>query len=334
MPVNRPGIKDVAKLAGVSVGTVSNVINDVPTVTPEMIERVNAAIAQIGYVRNAAAKTLRSGIASAVGVLVLDLNNPFFMEAAEGVTDRLSRTGSFMLLASTQASGEKEAELLTLLESHAVRGVLLSPSSASLAAAEEIVRRGTPVVLFDSIATPATMSSVSVDDASGAALAVQHLLGLGHRRIAFLNGPHEVRQSQQRKQGVDAAVAKWAGRETRLLTHNLDAFTIRAGSAGMTMLLADESRRPTAVFCANDLIAIGASMTAREHGLRIPDDLSIVGFDDIALASQLSVPLTTVRQPMFQLGWRAADLLLADASVRHETFLPELRVRKSTAPPR
>ncbi len=331
--MNRPGIKDVAKLAGVSVGTVSNVINNVPTVTPERIERVNAAIAQVGYVRNAAAKTLRRGVASAVGVLVLDLNNPFFMEAAEGVTDCLSQTESFMLLASTQASVEKEAELLTLLESHAVRGVLLSPAGASLAAAEEIVQRGTPVVLFDSIATPPTMSSVSVDDASGAALAMQHLLGLGHRRIAFLNGPEDVHQSQQRKRGVDTAIARWSGKEAQLITHNLDSYTIRAGAAGMTKLLAEQHPRPTAIFCANDLIAIGASMTAREQGLRIPDDLSIVGFDDIALASQLSVPLTTVHQPMFQLGWRAANLLLEGAIVRHETFSPELRVRRSTAPP-
>lgn len=331
----RPGIKDVAARAGVSVGTVSNVLNDLPTVTPELSARVNSAIDELGYVRNAAAKTLRSGVAPAVGVIVLDITNPFFMEAARGMAERMSESGCFMLLSSAQASINREEELLHIFESHAVRGILFSPSGTRFDAAEDIVARGTPVVLFDSTAAPETMSSVSVDDATGAAIAIRHLLGLGHRRIAFLNGPSSTQQAQNRQSGVAAAIAEAPGGSATVTVHELAGFTITEGQRGMTEILDAGAPLPTAVFCANDLIATGASLTIHERGLSIPGDISIMGFDDIPLAAQLSIPLSTVRQPMFELGWRAADLLLNDTQeIVHQSFAPELRARESTAAPR
>ncbi|QPK81252.1 LacI family DNA-binding transcriptional regulator [Schaalia sp. ZJ405] len=364
-----PSVKDVALTAGVSVGTVSNVINGRGTVGQDVRQRVNDAIRTLGYVPNPTAQALRRGVSPLVGVAVFDLTNPFFMEAAAGMERRLHEAGCVMSLASTHADPQSEATLLRALAGQAVRGILLTPADSDLEVAHELVRRGLPVVLFDSPDTPADMSAISIDDRAGATLAIEHLLGLGHRRIVFLNGPSNVRQARQRLLGVEDAVHHWTKRlngsgEESVSLEVLEAedFTARASRACMYDLLekhtiplidpnspsaqTETSSRqdplpadfPTAIFCANDLLAFGAISVLKEAHIRIPADVSIVGFDDIALAAQLSVPLTTVRQPMEELGEEAADLLLRAATDRespvvHRKFFPHLVVRKSTAPP-
>lgn len=355
-PPKPPGVKDVARLAGVSVGTVSNVLNAHSSVTPETREKVEQAVRELGYVRNPAARALRSGVSPMVGVAVLDIANPFFTEAAAGMERRLGRDGCVMLLSSTHADAEEEASLLRTLEGQGVRGILLTPTDSDLSVAQEIVERGTPVILFDSTATPAQMSSISVDDHAGAVLAVKHLLDLGHRHLAFLNGPRRVRQARDRAAGV-AHACEEAAHDVDLQVVELPDFTAVEGRRATEALLAGAglgARRrsappsppaspspplratfPTAIFCANDLIAFGALIALRDAGIRVPQDVSLVGFDDITIAAQTSVPLTTVRQPMAELGWAAADMLLNPSSgVRHEKFFPELVVRASTGEPR
>ncbi|MGO1858756.1 substrate-binding domain-containing protein, partial [Ancrocorticia populi] len=246
---------------------------------------------------------------------------------------------------------DNEAHLLRSFAAQRVRGVLLTPTDSSLTTAHEIVRQGIPVVLFDSPATPPNMSSVSVNDQKGAELAIEHLLSLGHHRILFLNGPSHVRQAQDRHLGVNRAI-KLASQNLQhtispieLTEISLASFTANAARSELQELIVGSKLQvgrptqlaPTAIFCANDLIAIGAMTALQASGIRIPEDVSLVGFDDISLAQQTSVSLTTVRQPMKELGWAAADLLLnsqnpsAPKNIEHKSFTPEVIVRDSTA---
>lgn len=354
----RPRVKDVARLAGVSVGTVSNVVNGRESVGVDVRLRVEAAIEELGFVRNASAKALRTGTLPLVGVAVLDITNPFFMEAAAGMERRLDQEGCVMALSSTRSDAAEEARLLRTLAAQGVRGILLTPTDAGLSVARVIVRQGIPVVLFDSTATPADMSSISVDDRAGATIAIDHLRSLGHRRIAFINGPSHVRQATARRAGVETAVERFVG-EVRLDVYELESFTAGAGRDAVRMMLTDAGIPapkgtdgigahtgplapptlpgdfPTAIFCANDLLAFGAMTALRDAGVRIPQDISLVGFDDVSMAQQMSVPLTTIHQPMADLGWNAADMLFSDpARIRHLEFPPSLVVRESTAAPR
>ena len=342
-PRKAPGVKDVAALAGVSVGSVSNVINRRESVRPDVRERVEAAIAQLGYKPNPTAQALRRGTSPLVGVAVFDLTNPFFMEAAAAMERVLSREGYIMTLSSTHASVREERDLLEALGRQAVRGVLLTPADSSHEAATRLVEEGTPVVLFDAADAPEGLPSVSIDDRAGAALAIEHLLALGHQRICFLNGPADMRQSVQRLAGVRDAIEHWqrlTGSDSiRLSVRNAEAYTAQAGYAATEE--AAEARAasegaPTAVFCANDLLAVGVMSALRVAGVSIPDDVSVIGFDDIPLAAQMPVPLTTIRQPMDELGAAAAELLLSgpDAPTQHQTFSPVLTIRESTAKPR
>ncbi len=352
-----PSVKDVARLAEVSVGTVSNVLNGRSSVRPDIRERVEMAIADLSYVPNPTAQALRTGISPLVGVAVLDLANPFFMEAATGMERRLYQDGCIMALSSTHSDVEEEARLLRALAGQGVRGILLTPTDSSLEVALEVVSRGVPVVLFDSPATPKEMSSICVDDRAGAALAAQHLLSLGHRHIALLNGPRRVRQARDRLAGVEKAMEE-VGRRKDLTVYEFDAFTAEAGRSGVRAMLAGAGvlvpggaadppaahalipptlppAFPTAFLCTNDLIAFGAMTALRDAGVRVPEDVSLIGFDDVPVASQMSVPLTTIRQPMAELGWASADILLRNPdNVQHQRFYPELVTRSSTAGPR
>lgn len=363
-----PGVKDVAALAGVSVGSVSNVINGRGTVRDDVRQRVEDAIAALGYVPNPTAQALRKGISPLVGVTVFDLTNPFFMEAAAGMEQRLREDGCVMSLASTNSDINTEATVLRALAGQAVRGILLTPADSDLDVAHELVKRGVPIVLFDSPDTPDDMSAISIDDRAGASLAIEHLLSLGHRRLLFVNGPSSVRQSRQRLLGVQDAIHQWRSRPDYdaesspivLDVAEVTDYTAEAGRAHMRAILADAGVNaadprnsdaapaspppaslpadfPTAVFCANDLLAFGVMSTLRDARISIPRDISLVGFDDIALAAQMPIPLTTIRQPMRELGREAADLLLAsssrEASIVHRKFYPNLVVRQSTDSP-
>lgn len=331
----RPSVRDVAATAGVSVGTVSHVLNHPDRVAESTRKRVQAAIAELGFVRSETARHLRGGTSSLVGVVVLDISNPFFTEAARGIEDRLREDGCVPMLCSSDGELEREAEIMRLLAAQQVRGVIVTPGPSTAENLQILTERSVPVVLMDAPATSADISAVSSDDVAGARAALTHLLELGHRRIGFINGPAGIRQCADRRQGVLEAIRE-AGLDAEqiLVEYSATDFSADQGAAGaQTLLDADAAARPTALFCVNDQAAIGAMREIRRRGLSIPQDVAIVGYDDISVAAELITPLTSVRQPMRDLGATAAELLLTndDATGRQITFTPELVVRESTA---
>ncbi|WP_136313173.1 LacI family DNA-binding transcriptional regulator [Actinomyces procaprae] len=332
----RPSVRDVAERAGVSVGTVSHVLNHPERVAQPTIDRVRAAIDELGFVRSEAARRLRHGGSSLVGVLVHDISNPFFTEAARGIEDRLREDGRVPMLGSTDSDPERERELMSLLAGMDVHGMIVTPSASTLDNLAVLAGRGIRVVLMDHPPISAELSTVSGDDVAGARAAAAHLIELGHRRIGFVNGPLTVRQAVDRRDGVIAALVE-AGLDPAEALAEIEAvsggqgFTADAGAVGAAALLG-AAPAPTALLCANDQLAIGAMREVRRRGLSIPDDVAIVGYDDVSVAAELITPLTSVRQPMREMGAAAADLLLAKGGdVQHIVFPPELIVRESTA---
>ena len=331
-----PSVRDVAERAGVSVGTVSHALNHPERVADSTLERVRAAIAELGFVRSETARRLRHGGSSLVGVLVHDISNPFFTEAARGIEDRLREDNRVPMLGSTDSDPDRERELMSLLAGLDVRGVIVTPSTSTLDNLAVLAGRGIRIVLMDHPPISEELPTVSGDDVAGARAAVAHLVEFGHRRIGFVNGPLSVRQSIDRRDGVLAALSE-AGLDPAEVLREVEAasggqgYTADAGAVGAAELLR-AAPPPSALFCANDQLAIGAMREIRRRGLAIPDDVAIVGYDDVDIASELITPLTSVHVPMRDIGRAAADLLLADGSqVRHVSFAPELVVRASTA---
>ncbi|MGS2586041.1 LacI family DNA-binding transcriptional regulator [Streptomyces hebeiensis] len=330
------GIKDVAGAAGVSVGTVSNVINRPETVTAETRRRVLTAIDRLGYVRSESARQLRAGRSRILAMLVLDMANPFFVAVASGAERSARAAGLGVMLCDSAESPAEEAAYLTMFSEQQVRGVLVTPADMSGGNLDALRRHGIPFVLVDRIVPSAHGCSVSVDDVAGGALAVRHLLGRGHRDIAYVSGPMHLAQCRNRREGAELALAE-AGLPPGALRHVEAArLDVAAGRDAGARLLGMASR-PGAVFCANDLLALGVLQTFYHAGVRVPEDVALAGYDDIEFASAAAVPLTSVRQPAFRLGAAAADLLIeetGDAAHAHEhrriVLQPELVVRGST----
>ncbi|PZF82085.1 LacI family DNA-binding transcriptional regulator [Jiangella anatolica] len=328
-----PNIREVALLAGVSVGTVSNVLNRPELVAEPTRDRVNAAIAELGFVRNDSARQLRVGRSRTLGLVVLDVANPFFTDVARGVEDTANQHGLAVILCNTDEDPAKEASHLDLLAEMRVQGVLINPidTDGRLTALRE---RGIPVVLFDRLGDPALECSVAVDDTLGGRLAATHLIESGHRSILFVGGPRSLRQVQERYEGAAEVVAADGSAELTVLPTT--ALNVAAGrAAGDQIAARGRDTLPSAVFCANDLLALGVLQALTHAGLRVPGDVAIVGYDDIDFAAAAAVPLSSVRQPRQQLGRTAAELLLAETTEddhehRQVVFEPELVVRESS----
>lgn len=329
-------IRDVADRAGVSVGTVSNVLNRPDRVSPAALARVHQAIDELGYVRNDAARQLRAGRSSSVGLVVMDARNPFFTDIARGAEDAAAEHGVAVLLGDSDEKPEREAAYLDLFEEQRVRGVLVSPLGDIGERVQRLRRRGTPVVLVDRGAADASVSSVSVDDVAGGRLAVDHLLGIGRRRIAFVGGPLALRQMADRLDGAHAAVAAVPG--ARLEVLSAAGPSVHEGRRiGEQLAARGPSERPDAVFAANDLLAVGLLQALVMRGAaRVPDDIALIGYDDIDFASATIVPLSSIRQPSRLIGQTALGILLEEAddpalAPRQVVFQPELVVRESSA---
>ena len=329
-------IRDVAERAGVSVGTVSNVLNRPDAVGASTRDRVLAAIEALGFVRNESARHLRAGRSRTIGLVVLDIANPFFTDVARGVEDVANAQGLSVILCNTDDEPDKQAAHLDALAEQRVQGVLITPTAEPSPQLESLRRRGVPVVLVDRRAPDTGQCSVAVDDHLGGRLAGEHLLERGHRRIAFIGGVSGLPQVQERLDGVRAAVRAVRGSDDDLTVISPESLTVAGGlEAAARIVGIPAARRPTAVVCANDLLALGVLQGAVRHGVRVPDDLAIVGYDDIDFAAAAAVPLTSVRKPRLELGRRATELLLAEArgdGHRHEqqVFGPMLVVRESS----
>ncbi|MGC3954370.1 MAG: LacI family DNA-binding transcriptional regulator [Propionicimonas sp.] len=330
MSKERASVKDVAELAGVSVGTVSNVLNRPETVSERTRVKVEAAMAELRFLRNASARQLRAGVSTTVGAVLLDLGNPFYTEIARGIEDRLTVDGLTLMLCSSDEDAEREAGFLRQFAEHGVRGMLVTPMSATAERLLELRDLGIPSVLID--ATDDKLPTVRVDHVSGGRQAVAHLLDRGHRRILFLGDDEHLQQARHRLRGaVEAVTAAGLSPADILLSRSLTSLDAAAGEAAIVAALAADGPPPTAVFCINDMVALGVLRALRRRGIEAPDDLAIVGYDDLYWAGELATPLSSVRQPMRQLGWAAADLLLSNAEPgASRVFEPELVIRASS----
>ncbi|GAB3140291.1 LacI family DNA-binding transcriptional regulator [Marisediminicola antarctica] len=332
-----PSIRDVAAHAGVSVGTVSNVLNRPAKVSGPASERVLAAIKELGFVRNDAARQLRAGRSKTIGLIVLDVRNPFFTDLARGAEDQAATAGLSVILGNSDEDPDRESTYLDLFEEQRVLGVLVSPFGNVTERLERLRERGTPAVLVDRSADGSGFSSVSVDDVAGGRLAVEHLLAQGRRRIAFIGGPFEIRQVEDRHSGAERAVERHPGVSLEVV--EVRALSVIAGrAAGEAIAARRPEDRPDAIFAANDLIAMGvlqALLMRGGAGITVPDDIAIVGYDDIDFASAAVVPLSSIRQPSALIGQTAVEILLEEAENpssprRQVVFQPELIVREST----
>lgn len=332
-----PGMRQVAAHAGVSVATVSKVLNQ-PDSVPELTRRrVNASIRRLGYVRNESARQLRAGRSRMVGLVVLDVSNPFFTDLARGVEDVASRNGLVVILCNSDNEERKQDRYLGLLEGHRVGGVLLSPVADAGTTLVRLRERGIPVVLIGGRAPTVAHCSVAVDDVLGGERAVSHLLTIGHKRVAYVAGPMTVRQVADRYNGALRALRRAGRPPADLLLIHADGLNVAAGrQAGAIIAAMPAAARPTGVFCTNDLMALGLLQEMTRNRIQVPEDVSIVGYDDIDFAAAAAVPLTSMRQPRYQLGHTAAQLLLEEAALgaehqhREVIFEPDLVIREST----
>ena len=328
-------IRDVAARAGVSVGTVSNAINRPDKVTPAVLQRVEIAIRDLGYVRNDAARQLRAGRSNTIAFAVLDVRNPFFTDVARGAESEAASAGMSVILGNSDEQEDREAAYLDLFEQQRVHGILISPYRDIGPRLAALRAKGTPVVLVDRMSKDLSISSVSVDDVAGARLAVEHLLAQGRRRVAYVGGPTEIRQVADRLKGARAAIAAHNG--AKLETLSLNGLTVQEGRrVGEEIAIRRPEARPDAIFAANDLVATGLLQgLVMRSAVRVPDDIALVGYDDIDFASAAVVPITSVRQPSDLIGRTAVRILLDEAAdphlaARQIVFQPELVIRESS----
>src|SRR3954465_2831769 len=343
-------IRDVAVAAGVSVGTVSNVLNRPDAVSTATRERVQAAITALGFMRNESARHLRAGRSRTIGLVVLDIANPFFTDVARGVEEVAGAAGLAGMLCNSDDQPGKEAAHLDVLTEQRVQGVLISPTAELSGHLAALRSRGTPVVLLDRRAAGPDQRAVAVEDALGGPgqgavpvddvlggrLAADSLLERGHRRIAFIGGSSGLPQVQERHDGVEQAVLEACGSDDALTVFSPEKLTVAAGREAAERIIGmPAARRPTAAICANDLLALGMLQEMVRHGMHVPEDFAIVGYDDIDFAAAAAVPLSSVRKPRQELGRRAAQLLIDEARGEnhlHEQLLfePTLVVRESS----
>jgi LacI family transcriptional regulator len=330
-PSSRVTIRDVAARAGVSVATVSKVINERYGVSAATLARVRAVIDELGYEASLVAQSLRNHRTNVIGILVADLE-PFSTELLKGAADAIRGSGFELVVYSAGGrTGDPvgwEKRYLSRLSGTLVDGAVLVTPAVSLEAVP-----GTPVVAVDPHTGPSHLPTIDSDNLRGAQLATEHLLALGHRRIAFLSGRPDLQSAELRKTGyLRALTAAGIAPDEDLI--RIGAYDPEISAASAHALLTGPDR-PTAVFAANDISAIATVSAARELGLAVPDDLSVVGFDNVPESALCSPPLTTVDQPIREMGHRAIRMLIAlingdDVERTHVTLDTGLVVRRST----
>jgi len=293
-------------------------------------------MAELGFVRNESARQLRLGSSRTVAYIMLDTANPFFTDVARGIEDAAASADLLLFSCNSDNLASRERSYLDRLEQQRVQGVLITPVDPASELLDELPRRGIRVVIVDRIRDAQTHCSVSVDDILGGELAASHLLELGHERIAFVGSSDSIGQVRDRRAGALRAIKANGGQESQLTCIETQALTVADGRSGGERLAGLPTRsRSTAAMCANDLVALGLLQQCVRLGIRVPEDLAIVGYDDIEFAGAAAVPLTSVRQPRHRLGRVAAELLLdevtnPDHKHRQVKFTPELVVRAST----
>jgi DNA-binding LacI/PurR family transcriptional regulator len=316
-------IKDVAREAGVSTATVSHVINNSRFVSAETRARVLAAVERCHYYPNAHARSLASGRSQMLGLLISDIANPFFPELVKSIEAAAFEHGYDVVLSNTNYDSARTSHYVRRLIERKVVGVALMTSELDMALVDELARKHVSVVFLDLDAPGVNMSNLRIDYERGIEEAVGHLAKLGHERLAFIGGPARLRSAVARREAFRASVARYLPGAPPPALYEAD-FKLEGGQRAAREML-NASVRPTAVMAANDMMALGAMQEFFAAGLRIPDDISLVGFDDIAFAALSNPPLTTVCLPRTELGRRAVEALIATIN-HHEHMGVELQV--------
>ncbi len=298
-------IRDVAREAGVSLATVSRALNNGAHVTKATRERVRAAADQLGYVPHGGARSLITRRTGTLGVLLPDLYGEFFSELIRGIDKTAQRHQFHLLLASSHSDAREIATAVSSMRGRVDGFIVMSPDTAALAALGTLAR-SYPAIVLGAAQDLGSFATISVANFDGAVAMMRHLISLGHREIAFVRGPDGNAEAADRLRGVHAGAAETLGVCVRELEGD---FRQESGYAAARQLLR-ASVLPDAIFCANDAMALGAIAALHESGVRVPEELAVVGFDDIPIARFLSPTLTTIRVPIAELGERAAERLI------------------------
>ena len=328
-------IKEVARLAGVSTATVSRTINGSDKVTPETAKRVKRAIEQLKFYPNTNARALGSGKSSLYGLIISDITNPFFPELVKSFEDVAVQYGQEVLIANTDYDKHRMEHCVVRMLQRKVDGVAIMTSEMEEHLIDELRGRKIPLVFLDMGQVELGISNVAVDYPAGIDAGVEYLRGLGHEEIAFISGPMNLVPAQVRYKGFIKSMKRQGLTVDKCMivegNHRMDG-----GHEGMTKLLKNK-RRPTAVMTSNDVTAIGAMGAIYEHGLKIPRDVSVIGFDDIAMSAFTQPALTTVRLPRDEVARAAFRALYGAAKAAMEVgteyrIEPRLVIRQSTGP--
>lgn len=328
-------MRDVAERAGVSIATVSHVINETRPVSNELKARVLEAMQVLGYQPNLLARGLRRGETRTIGLIASDIADPFFAEMARCIEDAGFEQGYSVILCNSDRRRDKELFYARLLAEKQVDGVIFGTAGTSTEAIRLLQQRGMPLVVIDRRVSAVQVDLVLADNVQGGTLATRHLLELGHRRIGHITGNIEVSSFAERLEGYRQALQAAGIPEDDQLVVPGSARADGGRQAARDLLALRD--RPTAIFACIDLLTLGVMREAAGLGIDVPKDLSVVGFDDIALASMLTPPLTTVAQPKQEMGRLAAEMLLErihdpDQAARKQVLDVELIVRGSTGP--
>ena len=333
-----PTIRDVAQRAAVHPGTASRALNEATRalVKPETAERVRAAAVALGYRPNYLARSFKTRKTYSVGVVFPDINNPLFPPIVRGVEDRLSTSGYFALLANTENDLEREKRVLDGMLGRKIDGLILATARRRDPVLVELARHGTAMVLVNRVVEDHAFSSVSADDRAGIGMVIEHLVGLGHRRIAHVGGPQSLSTGYQRYRGFVSSMSNSGLKLEKGLVAFASQFSIAEGIRCATEVLSRPAP-PSAIVAANDMLALGCYTALDRLGLRCPDDVSVAGFNDMPFIDRFRPPLTSVHIPHYDLGTHAADLLLERVTqpgtpIKIVLLAPQLIVRGSTGP--
>lgn len=326
-----PTLKDVADLAGVSKATVSRVLNNNPNVAEDLRARVLEAVNLLGYQPNRAARRLRSSSSDVLGLIISDIENPFFISVVRGVEDTAYAHQISVVLCNTDEDPVKQRMYLRVMQAEQVAGLIISPTSVT-EDFTEFERLGIPIILLDRLTANFEADAVTIDNVNGAFLAVKHLIDLGYKRIGMIGGSPHLTTGHERYEGYRKAMSA-AGLKIDEKLIKVGDFKTESGYR-LTQEFIAASQPPQAIFVANNLMTLGALRAMREQGVRIPQDIALVGFDDMPWSSELCPPLTAVSQPTYELGQETVQLLLRrladpDAPIRTVTLQPRLVVRES-----
>lgn len=332
-----PTIRDVAELAGVSAGTVSNVLNRPSYVNSDTREKVHKAIQKLGFVPRQRSRQFRPGRVRNLGIALANLDNPFFVDVALGAEEVAKELDVGVVISNSAYDPIREDQNLDLLVQQRVQGIIISPVDEKSSRLQALRDRGVPMVFVDRVTRDRDCWSVVVDDFLGGELALRYLIGKGHTKIAFVGHPRKSAKVETRWQGARTELKRHGLSESALELIEVESWTVSSGiTAAEVIAQRAPEDRPSAVFCANDMMALGMLQYLDHAGIKVPHDVAIVGYDDLSWAEVSVVPLTTIRQPRHELGRVAVKMIMElldepskKVAARHVVLKPELVIRET-----